>query len=37
MSGGIVMRYAYISQWAGSSPPKLPLPRWPGDAGQVPI
>jgi len=26
MSNGIVTRYAHTSQWAGSSPPKLPLP-----------
>jgi len=26
MSEGIVMRYAHTSQWAESSPPKLPLP-----------
>jgi len=37
MSDGIIMRYAHTSQWAGSSPLKLPLPRGPGDAGWVPI
>jgi len=38
MSDGIVMRYAHTWQWAGSSPPKLPPPRGPAEAGdRVPI